>query len=409
MSKKKVISIVGGAYEEQCMRPSWHEVFGSAGRAASAIAAVGGRGLAELHCYVDDRTEEIVNARCALEGVHLSCKVVERTCRFQYHHGLEAPSVRAPKSTYAPLSVNSSNVVRFGMLEGTAIVSGDRVVYDPQNFESPEIFSKNGSVARELAVVLNYREASAMTQLNGHSPEKLAEAVLVQNNAQVVVMKCGPRGALVYDGKEFTTIPAFASNNVWKIGSGDVFVGHFAFRWLHEGKPAIDSAKLASQATAIYCETGGFPLVSSLESFVMPAVEASQRYLDGYKATVYLAGPFFTLAQLWLIEQARANLQSFNLNVFSPYHDVGHGSAEDVVERDLEGIRQCDILLAIGDGMDSGTIYEIGYARALGIPVIMYCENESVENKKMMEGSDCILCNDYVSAIYKTLWTVMAQ
>jgi nucleoside 2-deoxyribosyltransferase len=123
---------------------------------------------------------------------------------------------------------------------------------------------------------------------------------------------------------------------------------------------------------------------------------------------VYLAGPFFTLAQLWLIEQARSNLENFGLNVFSPYHDVGHGSADDVVELDLEAIRQSDILFAVGDGLDPGTIYEIGYARARNIPVIVYCENESPDNQKMMVGSGCIISADYVSAIYKTFWAAVA-
>ena len=404
-----MIHVVGGAYEEQCMRPQWHEVFGSAGRAASAIAAMVGEGLVELHCYVDGGTRDVVAARCSLEGVKLSGLEVERTCRFHYHHGLEAPRIQAPEFRYPAIHVKAQQVVRFAMLEGDAVVDGDRVVYDPQSVTGPEPFQANGSAARELAVILNHREAIEMTRLATNSPEVLAKAVFAQNSAQVVVLKCGPLGALVYDGKDFTRIPAYASNRVWKIGSGDVFVGHFAYRWLHEGKPAAECATLASQATAIYCETGGFPLPDSLNSFRMPEVTASQRYLDGYRPTVYLAGPFFTLAQLWLIEQARSNLTSFNLNVFSPYHDVGHGSAEDVVEQDLEGIRQSDIVFAIGDGLDSGTIYEIGFARALGIPVVMYCENESAEDQKMMEGSDCTLCSDYVSAIYKTLWTVMAR
>jgi hypothetical protein len=247
-----------------------------------------------------------------------------------------------------------------------------------------------------------------MTTLGDASAEELATAVLAQNAAQVVVMKRGPLGALVYDGVDFTMIPAYASDNVWKIGSGDVFVGHFAYRWLHEGRSAADSAIMASQATALYCETSAFPTTRSYESFAKPAITSSRRYLDGRRPTVYLAGPFFTLAQLWLIEQARTSLQGFGLTVFSPYHDVGYGSAGDVVEQDLEGIRKSDIVFAIGDGLDSGTIYEIGYARALDIPVIVYCENESVEDLKMMQGSACIVCADYVSAVYKTLWTAVA-
>jgi nucleoside 2-deoxyribosyltransferase len=90
--------------------------------------------------------------------------------------------------------------------------------------------------------------------------------------------------------------------------------------------------------------------------------------------------------------------------VFSPYHDVGLGTAEDVVEKDLEGVRDCDVLFAIGDGLDSGTIYEIGYARALNKSVVFYAENESAQDKKMIEGSDCRISDDYVSAIYRMVW-----
>lgn len=105
-----------------------------------------------------------------------------------------------------------------------------------------------------------------------------------------------------------------------------------------------------------------------------------------------------------MVGQARRDLLAMGLDVFSPYHDVGIGSAEDVVEKDLEGIRKCDVLLAIGDGLDSGTIYEMGYARALNKPVIFYAENESVQDKKMIEGSNCYITDDYVSAIYHTVW-----
>ncbi|MNG23475.1 Nucleoside 2-deoxyribosyltransferase [compost metagenome] len=78
------------------------------------------------------------------------------------------------------------------------------------------------------------------------------------------------------------------------------------------------------------------------------------------------------------------------------------------MEKDLVAIRACDLVFAIGDGLDSGTIYEIGYARALNKPVVVYAENESEENMKMMEGSGCILSKDYVTAIYKAVWAAAA-
>ncbi|MDP9649678.1 PfkB family carbohydrate kinase [Paraburkholderia caledonica] len=408
MSALPSINIVGGAYEEQCLKPQWHEVFGSAGRAASAIAAFADPDLVTLHCYVDRLTEPVLAARCALEHSHLVSVPVERVSSFRYHHGLATPSIDAPTTRYEPIRLHASHIVRFGMLEGDAIVHGNQVVYDPQSAHTPPVFQANGSTASRLAVVLNQREALSMTGLAGASAEELAKAVLVSNQAEVVVIKLGPLGALTYDGSQYQLIPPYASDNVWKIGSGDIFVSHFTYRWMHEQRPVSECALLASQATSQYCDTGGFPTPATFGQSARPAITPSQRFLGGHRPVVYLAGPFFTLAQLWLIDQARANLQSFGLEVFSPYHDVGHGSADDVVELDLDGIRRSDIMFAVGDGLDTGTIFEIGYARARDMPVVVYCENESSENQKMMQGSGCIMCADYVSAIYRTLWTAIS-
>jgi nucleoside 2-deoxyribosyltransferase len=109
-----------------------------------------------------------------------------------------------------------------------------------------------------------------------------------------------------------------------------------------------------------------------------------------------------------MIEEARAALTNLGLKVFSPYHDIGHGSADDVVSKDLQAIQTADLVFAVADGLDSGTIYEIGYARSRDKPVIMYCENEAPEALKMMQGSGCLVCDDFVSAVYKSFWVAAA-
>ena len=397
------ITVVGGVYEERCMRPQWQEVFGSAGRAASAIASMGIS--VDLHSYFDRATKEVVESRSALQGVNVYPALIKKALEFHYHHGLEAPRIYGSQEQSASLHVTADNVVRFGMLEGDAIIHGGRVVYDPQNAREPKPFSANGSTARQLAIILNRHEAGLLSGMPDASVQDMAAALLQQNAAQVVVIKQGPFGALVHDGVSIHTVSAYQSERVWKIGSGDNFVAHFAYRWLHENRSAVESADMASKATAYYCQTRGFATPRSLSSFSPAPITPSARYAAGHKPIVYLAGPFFTLAQLWMVEQARADLSAIGLKVFSPYHDVGHGSADDVVLKDIDGINKADMVFAIGDGLDSGTIYEIGYARAKNKPVVMYCENESVENKKMMQGSGCALCDDYVSAVYQTLWT----
>ncbi len=171
-----------------------------------------------------------------------------------------------------------------------------------------------------------------------------------------------------------------------------------------QGKSAAESADLASRATAYYCETRGFPDEEQLAAYGPRPVQPSSRYLAGYLPTVYLAGPFFNLAQVWLVDQARNDLRAVGLRVFSPYHDVGVGVAEDVVAADLKGIDESDIVFAIVDGMDPGTVFEVGYARAKGKPVVVYCETPSGENHKMLEGTDCLIVADYVTAVFRTVW-----
>ena len=389
------------------MHPSWREVYGSAGRATSAIMQIGGQ--VTLHAYLDPSNAEILQSRAAIEGFHLNVTSVPEGAVFSYHHALSTPSIRVPSIKYSPLTLSEDKVIRFGMIEGSAIVDANYAVYDPQNVYSPESFHENGSKAKHLAVVLNRHEASTMSGLNGASTEDMARKIASLSKAEVVVIKMGAKGALIYEADSFAWVPAFQTDRVWKIGSGDNFVAHFGYNWMEEGLPAIEAAALASKATAYYCANQGFATPKRLAAFSAPEIHPSTRFLSGYKPLVYLAGPFFTLAELWLVEQARDNLREMGLRVFSPYHDVGHGSAADVVELDLNGIRDCDVVLAIGDGLDSGTIYEVGYARAIGKPVIFYSENESCDDKKMMIGSGCILCNDYVTAIYKTLWLAAEQ
>lgn len=396
------IDVVGGVYREACMRPGWKEVFGSAGRAAVAMATMGSK--CRLHTYLDAVTKDLMAARASLDDIELQGTDIASSGIFDYTHCLSTPRIFAPAGPIEPITVRGQQVVRFGMLEQEAVVHADQAVYDPQNAHKPVRFQDNGSTARQLALVLNRHEASLMTGMPDAPVSAMAEALITADQAQVVVIKQGPLGAHVREGARSENVPAFKSGTVWKLGSGDNFVGHFAHHWMNQGRTAAESAMLASQATAYYCGTRGFATGTNLASFKMPAIRPSAQFVAGRKPRVYLAGPFFSLAQVWLVEEARQALLSMGLHVFSPYHDVGHASAADVATKDLAAIREADILFAISDGLDSGTMYEIGYANSLGKPVVMYCENESERNLKMMNGAGCLVCGDFVSAIYNTAW-----
>lgn len=402
-----MLHIVGGVYREICMHPSWCEVYGSAGRAASAIATIGGQ--ATLHTHLDPLGKQVIEERAALEGFALLSDEIKECTEFRYVHGLAKPEISPPSNSLSPLDISEESVVRFGMIDSDAIVHATFAVYDPQSATDPKYFHENGSHAEHLAIVLNRHEASLLTSTKNDDPYLVAQEISKISNAEVVIIKMGACGALVLDRGNFSQIPAFRTNRVWKLGSGDNYVANFAFNWITQNLPAAESAMLASKATAYYCENRGFPTKKRLNEFISRPIQPSSRYLEGWQPTVYLAGPFFTLGELWLLEQARMNLREMGFAVFSPFHDVGRGSADDVVELDLKAIRDCDLVFAIGDGLDPGTVYEVGYACALGKSVIVYSENESDENKKMMLGSGCVLCEDYVTAIYQTLWTAVEQ
>jgi hypothetical protein len=402
-----MLSIVGGVYFENCLRPDWHEAYGSGGRAASALARFGVD--VELHTYLDKSSLAVVSERAALEGFRINYKTIEQAGAFGYVHGLSVPRIRHPIGVGEKLTVAAENIIVFGLLEGTAGVKGKFVVYDPQDPFDSQWLDNFSISAENLVIVLNQYEARSLIDTKGKSIEEIAKFVRDRTNAVAVLIKQGPHGVLVCEKDQSTNIPSFITPNVWKMGCGDVFVSHFGNAWIEEKLQPAEAAMKASLATAFYSQHAGYPSRERLLKFEPPKFHQSAKVKSGFIPTVYLAGPFFTLGQLWLIDQARANLLELGLKVFSPYHDVGLGTAAEVVDKDLEGIVNCDIMFAVCDGLDSGTIYEVGYARALQKPVLIYCEALKSEDLKMMEGSGCQIFNDYVTAIYQTAWTAGSQ
>src|SRR5690606_9067769 len=116
----------------------------------------------------------------------------------------------------------------------------------------------------------------------------------------------------------------------WPIGSGDIFSAYFAVSWFKSGD-LRSSALLASKATAIYSNSKDVRISTHLDSFSFQELVIEQTPSQ----QIYLAGPFFTFGERWLINEVWCILKGMGLRVFSPFHDVGHGRAGDVVDKDL--------------------------------------------------------------------------
>ena len=121
--------------------------------------------------------------------------------------------------------------------------------------------------------------------------------------------------------------------NVFSIGSGDVFVAAFAYAWAVRNMPIVDAGRFASLSTANYVETRGLPIAPP-DPGAIPCREEAGRT----GGRVYLAAPFRETGQRMLVDDARSQLRNLGMSVFSPIHDIGPGVAEVVVRHDLAAI-----------------------------------------------------------------------
>lgn len=386
------LSIVGGVYHELCIWPDWNQVYGSAGRAA--IAAVGHVEGITLTTYNHCNTKLFAEL-ADLEGVSVVTPADGPEVSFRYVHSLSAPEIRPAPATLPAcpsLRVEAPAVLRFGMLEGDAIVAADRCVYDPQSAFQPQHFGENGSSAKHLAIVGNRREVIAMAG-GGTDWETAARSLL--GTAEVVVVKLGVGGARVFQRSGYRHIPAYQTGQVFSVGSGDVFASIFACEWASHGRDPIAAALAASRAVAEYVDTMSLPIPKNLGE-LPEAIAVIGR--------VYLAGPFFNIGQRWLVDEARRALKELGLKVFSPIHDGGGGPGEKVGPADIEALKECDLVFALLDGMDSGTLFETGWARAAAKPVYALAQSASEEDLKMIIGSECRVFQDFVTALHHAAW-----
>lgn len=405
--------VVGGAYGEECAFPAKRMYRGSGGRAAAVLSSLGV--AVTLSTVTGPHLSAVFQSIAQKLGYTLDAKAGHQDIWFRYRHPLGRPDIYpvspAPFQGHAP--VEADLALAFGMIEGRPVVRARRAVYDPQDGALAQDFTSNGSSADELAIVASYSEAKALT---GESdPVVMAGRLLDAPHVAAVIIKCGPQGALVKTDKAESWVRAFPTGRVYKVGSGDVFSAAFAFAWLVENQDAVSAAWLASRMVAAYVEFGHDRFdAASVPGLIADSQAALAKFgAEGPRKVpatqIYLAGPFFNTAQQWLIDEARGALTDMGFKVFSPVHEVGFGPAEEVAPADLHGLDESGLVLAIMDGLDPGTIFEIGYARAKRIPVVVVAESVDANALTMVLGSGCEVTNDFTTGIYSACWHLMGD
>lgn len=245
------MDIAGGTYWETCESPPWQGLWGSGVRAAMAVSSFGSH--VSLHSYAPEASRS--ELRILSDLVSLKLHARSREIAFAYFHPLSSPFIEPPVSSLIQqpdIHIEGASVLRFGFLEGSARVNGDRVVYDPQSPQSPGKFTANGSTAQELALVMNEHEFTTYTECSSYTDG--VRSIFSAGEADVVVIKKGVYGAFVFTSNAVTHIPPYQSSAVFKIGTGDIFSAIFALAWAKEHRDPILAADLASKAVSVYCD-----------------------------------------------------------------------------------------------------------------------------------------------------------
>lgn len=124
---------------------------------------------------------------------------------------------------------------------------------------------------------------------------------------------------------------------------------------------------------------------------------------------VYFASPWFTPEQEEREERLKAKLRSLGFDVWSPKENAICDTVSDketraaIFKGNLDNITDADVVFAITDGKDMGTIWEAGYAygfnecaNILGfesIKIVYYCETlgDGKFNLMLAESGDIVI------------------
>ncbi|MFL6438141.1 MAG: PfkB family carbohydrate kinase [Terriglobales bacterium] len=403
--------VIGGCYVEECAFPRITSYRGSGLRAAMTVAGL--RNGVLLHTVLGPSLSEHFKEVAERHKIELSVTTGSQDVWFNYRHPLAVPDIYpAAIKPVEQERVTGDLLLVFGMLEGRPRVKGKKVVYDPQDGYRARPFNINGSSADELAIVASFSEGATLT--GAETAEQIAAKLLQEENCGCVALKCGPRGAFVATPEDQRWVRPFASSRVWKIGSGDIFSAAFAHAWLLESLSGVESAAFASRMVAEYVSSRNESFSQSAMSEIRAdahdaAATATRESRLIPDVSIYLAGPFFTTGQQWLVDEARAAFRELGFKVFSPIHEVGIGPAGQIAHADLEALSRSKLVFAILDGTDPGTIFEVGYARGRGIPVVGVAENVAAGNLTMLLGSDCGISDDFATSIYAACWQLLGD
>jgi sugar/nucleoside kinase (ribokinase family)/nucleoside 2-deoxyribosyltransferase len=260
-----------------------------------------------------------------------------------------------------------------------ALEPGGTFLWDRQGWLSRNIepLALEELPARQRIYLANLQEMLEATNRSSYK-DGLSEPAA---GFDVTVIKCGRWGTIVVDGTTLVSlVPAFLAETRSVIGSGDTFAGAFAAQ-LVEGGDLPDAAYIGAAAASLVIERQSNVPPRGLSAAVAAVRNSrARRFVNPVtleKRRIYLAGPWFSVAESMLVSELESALSNLGVAVISPRRDIGElgprsTTAEvlDIGQRDFEAIDTCDLLVALLDGDDPGTLIEVGYAAHAKTPIV---------------------------------------
>jgi hypothetical protein len=388
------ISVVGGTYREESLDPVVRRLGGSGVRAARILSALGVH--ITLHTCVD--AEAVDELQMLASTYSIALAVADRDGALGYLYPTPVQSaLREGEAIGRPLHIDGDVVVGFGMVESTWTVSADRAVIDPQHSSVADILTR--VTAPHVAVVLNEHEARRFTGRSGLSE---AASELLAPGVEVVVIKRGAHGGLVATAAGNEVYGVVPTPTVDPIGSGDAFTAGFAHAWAVESASPLEAATYASRVAAAHSLAG----MAAFSQDVLATIATPTVFRADVEPIVYLAAPFFSVAERAQVRVVEDAVQHLGVRLFSPLRDIGVGG-DEVALKDLDALSSCASLLAILDGGDIGTAFEVGWATHAGIPVVALAETPNDHAWTMIRGTGGQVTSDLSSAVYGAAWAAL--
>jgi nucleoside 2-deoxyribosyltransferase len=96
---------------------------------------------------------------------------------------------------------------------------------------------------------------------------------------------------------------------------------------------------------------------------------------------IYLAGPFFNAEQLEVQQRVEKICIEYGWQIFSPRLELMLKKDSPIEEQrrcffmNNRGLKKCKLIFANVEGLDTGTLWEMGAAYAYNRPVVIYSPN----------------------------------